>query len=199
MNALMRFTQRPRINWRPRTGKGRRNLCGICHRYAGPLFDVPDTVWRHYVEPEQRRQIICLGCWHWLTETVDGSAYQTLHGGPVALWSDVWRQRHGVALRPPHAVHCTLLPGNKQHIRLGLACGCRLCERALASEHDIFEIDLDRPGEPTLGPVCRSCGEAAEGKPYSQWLDEQNRVRPQSLPEEDGTSRPPTAPPTNEA
>ena len=91
--TLMQFTQRPKIDWRIRSGRERRNWCGICRRPPGGLFDVPTTVWRFY---DQRNQVICIRCWHWLTDAVDGRAYQAEHGGPVPLWSDAWRERHGI-------------------------------------------------------------------------------------------------------
>jgi hypothetical protein len=84
----------------------RRNWCGICRHEAKGLFDVPDNVWRHYVSEEQRHQIVCIACWHRLVEVIDGGAFQAQHGGPVPLWSDAWRVRHGISADAP----CPPLP-----------------------------------------------------------------------------------------
>jgi hypothetical protein len=63
---------------------------------APPLFDVPDDVWLHYIGPGQRHQVVCIQCWHRLTGVIDGGVYQAKHGGPLPLWSDQWRVRHGI-------------------------------------------------------------------------------------------------------
>lgn len=174
---MMQFKQRPHINWGSLPSpRRRRNWCGLCQRQARELFDVPDDVWLHYVGVEQRHQIVCLRCWHWLVSVIDGGAYQAQHGVPVALWSDVWRERHGVALRPPGAIGCVTLPANRMMAKYGMVIGCRLCDRKLATEADVYEIDLDRPGEANHGPFCLRCAQTAEGKPFSQWLDEQHRL-----------------------
>jgi hypothetical protein len=41
--------------------------------------------------------VLCIRCWRRLTEAMDGGAYQAEHGGPLPLWSDQWRGRHGIA------------------------------------------------------------------------------------------------------
>jgi hypothetical protein len=94
---MMRFTKRPRINWGPLPSpRRRRNWCGLCRRPSGPLFDMPDDVWLHYVGEDQRHQILCIGCWHWLTDAIDGSAYERENGRAVPLWSTEFRRRHGI-------------------------------------------------------------------------------------------------------
>lgn len=101
----MRFATRPRIAWGPPPSPRRRyNWCGLCRRRSGPLFDVPDCVWLHYVGgEEQRGQIVCIGCWHWLTDVIDGREFEREHGGAVALWSREFRRRPGIppAVRSP--------------------------------------------------------------------------------------------------
>jgi hypothetical protein len=57
------------------------------------LFDVPDDVWLHYVGVEQRGQVVCIRCWHWLTDVIDGGAYQAQHPEhrrALPLWSELW-------------------------------------------------------------------------------------------------------------
>jgi hypothetical protein len=86
----MRFASRPLIRWGPLPSPRRRtNLCGICRRRDPTLFHVPTTVWLHYVGHEQRRQIVCIGCWRWLADAVDASAFWQKHAGeePGTLWS----------------------------------------------------------------------------------------------------------------
>jgi hypothetical protein len=99
--ALMQFRRRPSITWLVRTPQMRRNWCGLCRRPANGLFDVPDDVWLHYIGEEQRHQVVCIACWHWLTNIIDSGAYQAQHGGPLSLWSDAWRVRHGIAPDEP--------------------------------------------------------------------------------------------------
>jgi hypothetical protein len=101
---MMQFARRPHINWGPLPSPRRRcNWCGLCRRRSGPLFDVPVCVWLHYVGHDQRHQIVCISCWHWLTDVIDGSAFEREHGGPVSLWSREFRRRHGIppAVRSP--------------------------------------------------------------------------------------------------
>jgi hypothetical protein len=40
-------------------------------------------------------------CWRRLTEAIDGGTHQAEHGGPLPLWSDQWRVRHGIAPDEP--------------------------------------------------------------------------------------------------
>jgi hypothetical protein len=75
--------------------------CGLCRRPNPRLFDVPDDVWLHCVGPEHYHQVVCIRCWHRLTDAIDGSTYQAKHGGPLALWSDQWHERHGIAADVP--------------------------------------------------------------------------------------------------
>jgi hypothetical protein len=99
---LMRFTRPPRLPWReqppPVSGI---TWCGLCRRCNPPLFDVPDDVWLHYLGLDRRHQVVCIQCWRRLTEAIDGGAYQAEHGGPLPLWSDQWRARHGIAPDEP--------------------------------------------------------------------------------------------------
>jgi hypothetical protein len=65
---------------------------------------VPDKVWLFYVGPEWRHHVLCIACWHRLVEAIDDGAFQAVRGGPVPLWCDAWRERHGVPAeveRPP--------------------------------------------------------------------------------------------------
>lgn len=94
------------FNWLSRSARSKRagSWCGLCRYDSGGLFNVPDDVWLHYIGEEQRDQVVCIRCWHWLTEIIDGGAYQRDHGGPLPLWSDAWRERLGVSAdtpRPP--------------------------------------------------------------------------------------------------
>ena len=45
----------------------------------------PTTCDLYYVGEEQRGQILCIGCWHWLTDVIDGSAFEHEHGAPAQL------------------------------------------------------------------------------------------------------------------
>jgi hypothetical protein len=99
---MMRFARRPRVKWAPLPSPHRRrNWCGLCRRAVNGLFDVPDNVWLHYVGEQQRHQIVCIACWHWLTDVIDDSTFEQRHGSPVALWSDAWRVRHGIPADVP--------------------------------------------------------------------------------------------------
>jgi hypothetical protein len=86
---------------------------------ANGLFDVPDDVWVHYVGEEQRHQIVCIACRHWLVELIDGGAYQAQHGGPVPLWSDAWRARHDIPADTPHPAAATMV--HRQHRAMAAA------------------------------------------------------------------------------
>ena len=95
--VVMRFAQRPQINWAPPPSPRRRgNWCGLCGLKQPRLFSVPDEVWAYYVEHDQRGQIICRRCWRWLTDIIDGSACELEHGRAVGLWSYEFRLRHGI-------------------------------------------------------------------------------------------------------
>jgi hypothetical protein len=101
--ALMEFRHRPAITWRPLPGpKCRINWCGLCGGRNPALFDVPDIVWRRYIPPEQRWHVVCRACWDRITDITDGGAFQAEHGGPLALWSDQWRARHGIGQDTTH-------------------------------------------------------------------------------------------------
>lgn len=98
--AIARFLRRPSINWLP-DYESDRNVCGLCNAQDPPLFDVPDACWRHYVPRQHRERILCIACWSWLVEIIDGGRFETQHGGPLPLWSDAWRARHGIAVDEP--------------------------------------------------------------------------------------------------
>jgi hypothetical protein len=99
---LMRFAHYPKITWRAVPGPRRRvNRCGLCGWRSPPLFDVPDVVWQRYIPAEQLAHVVCIGCWNWLVEVIDGGACQAQHGGPLPLWSTAWRVRHGIPLDAP--------------------------------------------------------------------------------------------------
>jgi hypothetical protein len=73
------------------------NVCQACGQLGPALFDVPDRVWRHYIEPAKRGTIICAPCFSEIAALIDGGAYQRRHGAPVALWSREFRRRKGIA------------------------------------------------------------------------------------------------------
>jgi hypothetical protein len=94
---MMEFARRPYIRWGPSPSlRWRYNRCGLCRARNPALFGVPNAVWLHYVGEGQRDQIVCLACWRWLTDAIDGSAFEREHGGPVVLWSREFRRRHGI-------------------------------------------------------------------------------------------------------
>jgi hypothetical protein len=72
------------------------NVCASCGLLGPRLFDVPNRVWRHYIEPAKRGTIICEPCFVEIAGLIDGGAYQRRHGGPVALWSREFRRRKGI-------------------------------------------------------------------------------------------------------
>jgi hypothetical protein len=81
---LMRLTLPPGLPW-----------------HEQPPLRRADDVWLHYVGHDRRHQVLCLRCWNRLTGELDGGTYQAEHGGPVPLWSDQWRARHGIAPDEP--------------------------------------------------------------------------------------------------
>jgi hypothetical protein len=99
--TMMQFTRRPLISWLSLDGRERRNWCGLCRHKAGGLFDVPHDVWMHYVGADQRHQLLCIHCWHWLVDAIDGGAFEAAHGGPVPLWSAEFRRRHHIPADEP--------------------------------------------------------------------------------------------------
>jgi hypothetical protein len=80
------------------------NICGLCGRLNPEMFDVPNVVWRHYVEPLERDKMICEPCWHWLTEAIDHKRYATKYGDAVPLWSAEFRRRHGIPPDEPSPI-----------------------------------------------------------------------------------------------
>jgi hypothetical protein len=77
------------------------NVCASCGQLAPTLFDVPNRVWCHYIEPAQGKAIICEPCFSEIAALIDGGAYLERHGAPVALWSREFRRRKGVAPDAP--------------------------------------------------------------------------------------------------
>ncbi len=73
------------------------NICGLCGEISPEMFDVPDCVWTHYVQTRERRKMVCISCWDWLTETVDGKKFAAQHGDAVPLWSTEFHRRHGIS------------------------------------------------------------------------------------------------------
>jgi hypothetical protein len=72
------------------------NVCASCGALDPDFFNVPTTVWCHYIEPEKRGKVICLPCWQQIVQLIDDGRYQTTYGGPVPLWSPEFRRRHGI-------------------------------------------------------------------------------------------------------
>jgi hypothetical protein len=72
------------------------NVCASCGQLAPALFDVPDRVWRHYIEPGKRDTVICEPCFTQIAGMIDGGTYLSRYGAPVALWSREFRQRHAI-------------------------------------------------------------------------------------------------------
>ncbi len=80
--------RRPTVRWRSLPGPLRRlNRCGMCGVKDPRMFDLPDVVWRFYIEPTQRGHMVCLRCWSRLVEVTDGGFFQKVHGGPMPLCS----------------------------------------------------------------------------------------------------------------
>jgi hypothetical protein len=69
------------------------NVCASCGMLDPSLFMVPDKVWRHYIEPAQRKAIICEPCFSEIAGLIDGRTYLSRYGEPVALWSRKFRRR----------------------------------------------------------------------------------------------------------
>jgi hypothetical protein len=93
LKLRFQFPDRPAIRWRKLANRPRINRCGVCAIEQPAFFDVPGTVWRFYVPPDERAQILCLGCWRKLVVATDDGACQRAHGGPLALWCPAWRKR----------------------------------------------------------------------------------------------------------
>jgi len=53
------------------------NVCALCGQLNPELFHVPDHVWRYYVPPRERDKVVCLDCWRWLLDTIDGGGFAT--------------------------------------------------------------------------------------------------------------------------
>jgi hypothetical protein len=85
-NPVAELRRVPFIDWT--------NVCGSCGQLDPDFFDVPDTVWRHYIEPEKRCCVVCITCWQRIVDLIDGGRYQDRYGGPVALGSEAFRARH---------------------------------------------------------------------------------------------------------
>jgi hypothetical protein len=73
------------------------NVCGSCGALNPDFFDVPSTVWRHYIEPAKRELVICQPCWQQIVHLIDDGRYQGIYGVPTPLWSPEFRRRHSIA------------------------------------------------------------------------------------------------------
>ena len=59
--------------------------CRNCRCEWPTFFRVPTRVWRYYVNPPYRREILCLGCWEKIVQAIDGGAYQAKYGRPQVI------------------------------------------------------------------------------------------------------------------
>lgn len=50
------------------------NLCAKCGKLWPEMFRVSDDEWRRYIQPDMRREMICLECWTFITTAVDAAA-----------------------------------------------------------------------------------------------------------------------------
>ena len=73
------------------------NVCASCGLLNPEFFDVPNCVWRHYIEPHWRDKIICEPCFTQIADMIDGRTYLSRYGEPVPLWSLEFRRRHAIA------------------------------------------------------------------------------------------------------
>jgi hypothetical protein len=60
-------------------------LCGRCGDHYPEFFNVPDDVWKHYIEIKHRDDIICRYCFEDIAEMIDSRAYEQEHGTIVML------------------------------------------------------------------------------------------------------------------
>jgi hypothetical protein len=60
------------------------------------MFDVPTGVWKHYVQIQERGDMVCNACWDWLTQTIDGKRYAAKYVDAVPLGSPEFRRRHRI-------------------------------------------------------------------------------------------------------
>jgi len=48
--------------------------CARCGVEYPKMFRVPDTQWEKYIQPGERRQVVCKSCWNEIVALVDGAA-----------------------------------------------------------------------------------------------------------------------------
>jgi hypothetical protein len=87
-NPIAKLPRVPFILWA--------NVCASCGLLNPEFFDVPTSVWRHYIEPGQRDKIVCEPCFTQIAALIDAGTYLSRYGEPVALWSREFRRRHAI-------------------------------------------------------------------------------------------------------
>ena len=50
------------------------NLCAKCGTLWPEMFDVPNEDWKHYVEPEMRKEMLCKPCYMQIKAWIDDEA-----------------------------------------------------------------------------------------------------------------------------
>ncbi len=58
------------------------NMCSRCGKLWPALFLLPDEEWKKYVEPEQRKSVLCFDCYQHIKEAIDICFYETKSGTP---------------------------------------------------------------------------------------------------------------------
>jgi hypothetical protein len=48
------------------------NLCVKCGTLWPEMFKVPDAEWKHYIEPQMQREILCKACYEQVKAWIDG-------------------------------------------------------------------------------------------------------------------------------
>ena len=67
-------------------GKGRLpfilypNICRRCGELWPPMFSVSDEEWERYVQPSERGEMLCLGCYEQIKGYIDGAPNGTVRG-----------------------------------------------------------------------------------------------------------------------
>ena len=90
ITTLPRF---PFIDWT--------NVCASYGLLDPEFFDVPNCVWRHYIEPRKRDRVICEPCFTQIADLIDGRTYLSRYGEPVPLLSPEFRRRHAITSDEP--------------------------------------------------------------------------------------------------
>ena len=47
------------------------NLCTYCGKLWPEMFTVPTQEWKKYIDPEHRREMVCLKCYKWIKKMID--------------------------------------------------------------------------------------------------------------------------------